>query len=90
MILGIIGIVGVCFVIGGLLLGIPATILGVLSRREINAASGGQQGGGMAIAGIVLGIAGIILSLLLMAFWGYVVTTPEFQEGFREGFEGSQ
>ena len=85
LVLGILGLL--CC---GIFTAVPALIVGILANKEIGASGGAQAGRGMAIAGIVLGIAGIILSLLLIAFWGYVVTTPEFQEGFREGFEGTQ
>ncbi len=83
LILGILG--PLCC---GIFTAIPALILGIMARKEIDASGGSQSGRGMAIAGIVLGIVGIIVSLLIIAFWGYVVTTPEFQEGFQGGFEG--
>ena len=85
LILGILGLL--CC---GIFTAIPALIVGIMANKEIGASGGNQAGRGMAIAAIVLGIVGIVLSLLVIAFWGYVVTTPEFQEGFREGFEGSQ
>lgn len=85
LVLGIVGLL--CC---GIFTAIPALIVGIIANKEIGASGGYQAGRGMAIAGIVLGIVGIILSLLLIAFWGFVVTTPEFQEGFREGFEGTQ
>jgi hypothetical protein len=82
LILGILG--PLCC---GIFTAIPALILGIMARKEIDASAGSQSGRGMAIAGIILGIVGIVVSVLFIAFWGYVVTTPEFQEGFREGFE---
>lgn len=85
LVLGILGLV--CC---GIFTAIPALILGNMARKEVVANDGAQAGRGMAIAGIILGIVGIVLSLLLIAFWGYLFTTPEFQEGFREGYEGSQ
>lgn len=85
LVLGILGVL--CC---GIFTAIPALIVGILANKEIGASGGSQTGRGMAIAGIVLGIAGIIFSLLVIAFWGYVVSTPEFQDGFREGFEGTQ
>lgn len=84
MILGIVGILGVCFVVGGLLLGVPAIILGVLGRKEIR--SGGQQGGGMAVAGIVLGILASVLSAIYIAFMIAFFATNGFGEGL-QGFE---
>ncbi|MFZ0141341.1 MAG: DUF4190 domain-containing protein [Aeromicrobium sp.] len=71
----------------GIFTAIPALILGIVARKEIDASGGTQTGRGMAIAGIILGIVGIVISILFVVFWGYIVTTPEFQEGFQEGFE---
>lgn len=71
----------------GIFTAIPALILGIVARKEIDASGGSQTGRGMAIAGIILGIVGIVVSVLFIVFWGYIVTTPEFQEGFQEGFE---
>lgn len=85
LVLGIVGLL--CC---GIFTAIPALIVGIMANKEIGASGGYQAGRGMAIAGIVLGTVGTILSLLLIAFWGFVVTAPEFQEGFREGFEGAR
>ncbi len=82
MILGIVGTLLCC-----LLAGVPAIILGVMARKEIDASSGTQAGRGMATAGIVLGIVGVVFSVLAMIFFGFVVTSPEFQEGFQEGYQ---
>ena len=65
MILGIVSIL--CC---GLLAGIPAIILANMGKKEINASGGLQTGGGMATAGLVLGIISIgltILSVILYA-----------------------
>ena len=82
MILGIVGTLLCC-----LLAGIPAIILGYIARKEIAASGGMQQGRGMATAGIILGIVGIVFSILAMVFFGFMVTSPEFQEGFQEGYQ---
>lgn len=57
LILGILSMI--C---GGLILGIPAIITGIMGRKRAKASG---QGGGMAVAGIVLGIIGTILSIVL-------------------------
>lgn len=65
MILGIVSIL--CC---GLFAGIPAIILANMGKKEINASGGLQTGGGMATAGLVLGIISIgltILSVILYA-----------------------
>jgi hypothetical protein len=48
----------------GIFAAIPAIILGVLGRREIDASGGIVTGRGMATAGLVLGIIGIVLSVI--------------------------
>ena len=65
LVLGILSIVG-CF---GALAGIPAVILGFMSKRDI-ARSGGTLGGdGMAIGGIVTGILSTLMSIGLVIFY---------------------
>jgi len=52
------GIVGfVCF---GFILGVVAIILGVYARRDIEGSAGRLGGGGLATAGIVLGVIDIV------------------------------
>jgi hypothetical protein len=55
---------GIAQVIAGPLTGIPAIILGYVSVGQIRQT--GEDGRGMAIAGIVLGIAGVLLTALLI------------------------
>ncbi len=63
--LGILSLVG-CF---GALAGVPAIILGFMSRRDI-ARSGGTIGGdGLAIGGIVTGILSTLASIALVIFY---------------------
>jgi len=56
----ILGIVSLFF--GGLLLGVPAIILGLNGRRK--AAAGRATNGGQAQAGFVLGIISTVMSVL--------------------------
>ena len=63
LVLGILGLV--CC---GIFTGIPAIILGNMAKKEISAS--GQQGSGMATAGLVLGIIACVwgvISLILAA-----------------------
>ncbi|MEJ7633430.1 DUF4190 domain-containing protein [Aeromicrobium sp.] len=65
MILGILGLL--CC---GFFTGIPALILGNQAKKEIAASGGSQTGGGMATAGVILGIVAIVfgvISLILFA-----------------------
>jgi hypothetical protein len=55
---------GIAQVIAGPLTGIPAIILGYVSIGQIRQT--GEDGRGMAITGIVLGIAGLLLTVLVI------------------------
>lgn len=52
------------FVCCGFVAGIPAIILGNMAKNEIDASGGVQSGRGMAVAGLVLGIVSIALSVI--------------------------
>lgn len=47
-----------------LVTGIPAIICGHIARRQIR--ESGQQGAGLAMAGLILGYAGLVLTILLV------------------------
>lgn len=82
MILGIGAIAGAiiffCFYIVGLLCGIPAIVLGMLAKKEIDGSHGAQTGRGMATAGLVTGIIGVVLNLALLAFFIALIATEGF------------
>ncbi len=61
--LGIIGIPAV-LVLVGLLFAVLALIFGLIARSQITKSGGSQGGGGMAMAGIVLGSIGIVLEVV--------------------------
>ena len=61
LVLGILGLV--CC---GFLAGIPAIVLGRSAQREIDASGGAQSGRGMATAGFVLGIIGVVWGVLYL------------------------
>ena len=61
----ILGIVSIFF--GGLLLGVPAIILGLNGRKK--AAAGKATNGGQAMAGLVLGIISTLLSVVGILFF---------------------
>ena len=86
LILGILSIVGVCcYGGGGVLLGIPAAILGHLGKREIRDSAGAQSGHGMAQAGFITGIVGSVLGVLgfivvvLLVILGFAVDPGSFE-----------
>jgi len=79
LVLGIISLLGCfCFYIGGFALGIPAVVLGLMARKEIRASQGYQTGGGMATAGLVTGIVGIVLNVLVLALFIAAIATDGF------------
>jgi Domain of unknown function (DUF4190) len=83
MVLGILGLIGLVWVISPIL----ALIFGYISKRQIDRSGGRQGGRGMAVAGIVMGWVGIAFSIL--AIWWFVfVWTRVFPvlENFPENF----
>ena len=74
LVLGICGI-ALC----PLILSIPALVLGYQARGEIDRSGGTQGGRGQAIAGIVMGWIGLVLGLLILAFFVFVLAIdPDF------------
>jgi hypothetical protein len=71
LIAGILSLPAAFTVFGGFILAIIGIILGVMGYRR--ARSGVANNGGMAIAGIVLSVLGIILSAVIVAVgvWGF-------------------
>lgn len=59
---------------------IVGIILSVLAQRDVKRGTGG--GNGMAIAGLVLGIVGVIFSIVAIFIW----LDPGFQADFWDGF----
>jgi hypothetical protein len=78
LITAIVSLPAALSIFGGFLLGIVAIVLGFVGYRR--AKKGEATNGGIAIAGIVLGFLGIILSAAVIAFgvWGF------FQVGGRD------
>lgn len=66
----IVGIAGVLFAVCcfpiGLVMGGVSLGLGLIARREIEGSGGAQAGGGMAIAGIVLGALELLWVLFVI------------------------
>lgn len=61
LVLGLLGLF--CFVP---IFGIPAIICGHVARKQINRSSGRLTGGGLALAGLILGYVGIVVSILML------------------------
>ncbi len=55
-----------CYGIFSILLGIPAIVLGIMAKKDVAAGRVGGPSGGMALAGLICGIAGVCLGLLFI------------------------
>lgn len=65
LVLGLLAVVTSFTLVGGIVLGLAAIVLGVLGRGR--AKRGEADNGGMAIAGVVLGAIGLLLSAAFIA-----------------------
>lgn len=65
LVLGILSILGIATVLAGVVLGILAIVLGAMGRAR--ARRGEATNGGAALAGIVTGAVGLVLSVLIVA-----------------------
>lgn len=65
LVTGILGVV--CC--GSWVFSIAAIVLGLLSRKEIAESGGAKTGAGMAMAGLILGAVGIVISILWTILW---------------------
>jgi amino acid transporter len=72
LVVGILSLPAVLTVFGGFVLGLVAIVLGFIGYRR--AKKGAATNGGIAIAGIVIGLLGIVLNAALIAFgvWGFL------------------
>lgn len=72
LVVGILSLPAVLTVFGGFVLGLVAIVLGFIGYRR--AKKGEATNGGIAIAGIVIGLLGIVLNAALIAFgvWGFL------------------
>ena len=67
LIVGIVALVGSFTVVGGVLLGIVAVVLGLVGRAR--ARRGEATNGGVALAGIIVGAIAIIAGLAFIQIW---------------------
>lgn len=72
LVVALLSLPAVLTVFGGFVLGLVAIVLGFLGYRRVK--KGEANNGGIAIAGIVLGLVGIALNAALIAFgvWGFM------------------
>lgn len=62
LVTGILGVFPCCSV---LVFGIAAAVTGYIARNQIAQSGGTQKGAGMAKAGLILGIVGVVLGILI-------------------------
>ena len=67
LVIAIVALISSVSVVGGILLGVVAVILGFVARGRVK--SGEANNGGVALAGIILGIISIIAGLAFVAIW---------------------
>ena len=64
MILGVLGILGVWTIVGGIVLGVLAIILGFIGRSQFKKQR--ATNGGMSLAGIILGALAVVIAIVLV------------------------
>ncbi|WP_073964834.1 DUF4190 domain-containing protein [Streptomyces sp. CB02460] len=78
LVLGIIATAGFCMYGLGIVLGILALIFGIIGRGR--AQRGEADNGGVALAGIILGSIGIVVSAAFLGFFIWLVTNDDFDD----------
>jgi hypothetical protein len=69
-VLGLFAVVGGVFcLVPGPICGIPAVVVGLVSQRRISSAGGGLGGSGLALAGWICGIAGILVAAIYVVLF---------------------
>jgi hypothetical protein len=59
----------------GIILGPAAAIMGFIARQRIAASGGTVQGGGLALAGLILGVVGFVASAAEVIWWIFVASS---------------
>ena len=67
MLIGLAALVASLTVVGGLMLGVLAAILGLIARVQVK--HGQASNGDVAITGVVLGVLAIVASMIIALFW---------------------
>jgi hypothetical protein len=90
LVVGILSIPGLFLCSGvGVLFGIAALITGGIARRQIKNSGGTQGGGGMALAGMIMGgVIGVIVGLALSVIVGLTLLGPEIGNVFSDIIQG--
>ena len=81
MVLGILSILCCCLTYGGLIMAVLAIIFAIVSRRNLGYFDG------MAIAGLVTGIIGLVFGAMTVMGEMYLSANPEFLEEYLKQLE---
>ena len=76
LVTGILGVIPCCW--GLFIFSIAAAVLGFLGQKEIRESGGAKKGGGLAKAGLILGIVGLVISVLYWVLYGAGVFDSTF------------
>lgn len=93
LVVGIIGLITVWVPFLGIVLGLVALVLGIVGRKKANETG---VGGGMAIAGLIMGVLAILGGILWIVFVAALFNAADqqlqedFGSGFGDIFEDSQ
>jgi hypothetical protein len=83
MVLGIYSIVGV-FILG-IIPGILAIIIGFIAKGKIRKAVSGEDGYGMALAGIIMGFIGVgLFAIAITAYILFWLSLPQIFSGLKD------
>jgi len=67
LVLGVVAMLSTWSVIGGLIFGIAATVIGLLAYRRVR--NHQADNGSVALAGLILGALAIVVSLVFIPIW---------------------
>jgi hypothetical protein len=72
MVISLVGLISFwCYALPGIIFGAVGAIMGHVAKRQ--AAERQEQGGGMALAGIIIGWIAVVLGLIAAAFFAYII-----------------
>ncbi len=72
MVVSLVGLVSLpCYGVGGIVIGLVGAILGHVGKRQ--ATERGEGGGGMALAGIIVGWIAVAIGIVILAFFVFFV-----------------
>lgn len=77
LVLGILSIFAIITVVGGVILGLIGVILGLVGRGRVK--RGEADNGGVALAGIVTGLVGLLVSIILIVV-GVIFFADDFTD----------